>query len=242
MTYILDDILDCQYYPFMTYILDDILVAGAFRSMTMEAFIMGHSFVYGLQEHFSNKYRDPSSLEKMIAEELKVSHNIRRVWLWGKRGATVTTMIPPTLLLANIKPDITVIDLGTNDIVQGVSAQNIADRLMQGARELLSYTKVVVIMSVVPRTAGLRQQSAEEFRQKMNEVNEALKRHVSIHKDEPVIFVMQKGFYEMVLPEGGKCEKPVHLWSSDGIHPNFEGKELYKNSLRTALCRALKKL
>ena len=115
--YILDDILDCQYYPFMTYILDSILVPGAFRSITMEAFIMGHSFVRGLQEYFRNKYRDPSSLDNMIAPELKVSHNIRRAWLWGKRGAMVTSMIPPTLLSANMKPDITVIDLGTNDII-----------------------------------------------------------------------------------------------------------------------------
>ena len=115
--YILDDILDCQYYPFMTYILDSILVPGAFRSITMEAFIMGRSFVHGLQEHFRNKYSDPSCLENMIAQELEVSHNIGRAWLWGKPVATVASMIPPTLLLVNIKPDITVIDLGINDII-----------------------------------------------------------------------------------------------------------------------------
>jgi hypothetical protein len=210
-----------------------------------QALVIGHSFVVGLHDDFVSKYKrhHPSQLEQLISDELKLSFNVVGVWLWGLRGATVKSLRPPEYLFSQVQPGVVVIDLGSNDIVQGSHLESIIAGLLDLANWFLSRCSqlVVVFLSVVPRTGALGVMSVCDFKERMKQCNDMMKQRVSELNDLRIVFVMQRGFYEIQL-EGTKVELPVIVWSDDGVHPHFKGKEKYKNSLRTAICVGLKRL
>ena len=82
----------------------------------------------------------------------------------AQSGATVTGIHP--ILPNTIVEDVVLLDIGTNDIVQGTPVENIADGITQLARRILSLgASVVCILSVVPRSSGLGPITKDDFRQ-----------------------------------------------------------------------------
>lgn len=73
------------------------------------------------------------------------------------------------------KYDILIIDVGTNDLANGVTAHSITNNLLVLARRcLLAGTKIVVIRSILPGTCGLRC-TEEDYTQQMTVFNTRMK-------------------------------------------------------------------
>lgn len=204
--------------------------------------ILGHSFVKGLVDHYDHLFKDhhPAAFERYVAHDLKVSEHVGGVFLFGKSGATVQSFAtPPSLLLKNINPRICLLEMGTNDLVAGIQPDILAGQLLDLAKFCRdSFGSVVGILSVLPRDENLQQLTPLAFREVMHALEIHLKQLVS--SEEKIFYHKHKGFYE-VEHEGKKLELEVKTWSKDGIHPNMpQGRQKYKNSLRNAICKALK--
>lgn len=203
--------------------------------------LLGHSFVRSLDDHYRHMFKGPMHLlETWIAEDLKVSGNIAQIYLHGQGGATVGNFEIPKVFLRNVKADLIILDMGTNDLASDQTVMDVCQGIERLAKCLLQYSPAVSILSIVPRGTGLAATVTEDvFRGRMRNANAILKRLGLGHQN--LLFSKQKGFYEVEIG-GGKYARPVTDWSYDGIHPNNpDGRKLYKNSIRTAICDFLKK-
>lgn len=203
---------------------------------------MGHSFVAGLRQFLLNEGHQYVPIEKYTASRLKVSNLVHSVSLVGKRGATIRDI--HALLPQPIEDDILLLDIGTNDIVQGVPIQHLCQSTIQLVKMILTLgPSVVCVLSVVPRAAGLSSLSEQDFLERALALEQALKPQLALIKN--AIYHKHKGFYE-VESQGKKTYMSPYAWSRDGIHPNrpgnTNGKKKYMNSLRNAIVACVKQL
>jgi hypothetical protein len=202
--------------------------------------ILGHSFIFGLQSHFENRFKGhPNDLEHFIAEELAVSDHVQRLFLFGQRGATIESFDMPEMCLSHIHPAIIILDLGTNDLVYCDKLEWLAKDLVDLARFCRDrFQAIVGVCSIVRRTGSLGKIDSEEFDRRATGINEILREQLSYQ--ENIFFHSHKGFWDKEI-SGQKYPLSVEEWSGDGIHPNLPGgRKKYKNSLRRAICKALK--
>lgn len=195
----------------------------------------------GLDHHYRHKFRisHPSQFERRVAQDLCVSNHIGGVFFCGNSGATLSSFKLPSFLLSKINPKLIIIELGTNDLVQGESPDNLALQLVHLAKHCnQQYNTVVALCSVLPRNQGLFNLTPDSFRCQMADTNSRLK--TLVDSEQNIIFHTHKGFWNLEV-NGRKERMAVGVWSDDGIHPNScEGRKKYKNSLRTVICKALK--
>ena len=204
-----------------------------------KALVIGHSFVYSMDDLWRRKYSTcpVAALEKYVAEELRVARNVSQVFMCGQRGAHLGNFVIPKVLLQNLKPDVVILDLGTNDLARGTTPDELVTGLQTLSKALLCYCPWVVILSIVPRGAGFVESVNEDsFRDAMQQVNNQLQKF----QWQGVIFCKAKGFY--AIQTGNQKElKPISDWSYDGIHPNNRaGRMLYAKAIRLAICLYLK--
>ena len=213
-----------------------------FQPGSLDCVILGHSFIQGLLQHYEHSWTGhPSLFEHQVAKNLEISCNVKRVFLFGKNGATVESLELPWTLLRNVHPAIILLDLGTNDLVMGVTPDVLAGFLVNLARTCRdAFNAVVVILSVIPREGNLACWTPGEFKKLINQLDIEVKK--IIVSERKIIFHKHKGFFQTEC-DGVKADLPVYSWSKDGIHPNRpEGRTKYKKSLRNAVFKALKLL
>ena len=213
-----------------------------FQEHKYSAALIGHSFVAGLQQFLWNDKQRAIPIPQFAAHSIKVSNLVESVSFYGERGATVTGI--HQILPNTIREDVVLLDIGTNDIVQGTPVQKIADSITQLALRILSLgAAIVCVLSVVPRSSGLGPITKDDFRRRAETLESALKSQ--FQRIPRVLFKKHKGFYEIEC-NGAKIPKPTFSWSRDGIHPNRPdnsfGKKLYMNSLRSAIVASVKLL
>jgi hypothetical protein len=205
--------------------------------------IIGHIFVSGLDDHFRVKFRTvhPAQLERQVAMELQVSEHVGGVFLLGRSGAQAMSFHIPEIALQGIRPEIVLVELGSNDIVAGQQPKQLASRIFDIARQLTStFEAVVGICSVVRRTEKLGALDAGKFDTMMAAVNKEIKQLVVSGTETRIFYHSHKGFWH-VETNNKKEDLPVSVWSWDGVHPNRgEGRKRYKNSLRNAISKGLK--
>ncbi len=207
------------------------------------AVVLGHSFVKGLDDHYRHRFMDfnPQLFPSLVAGDLMVDHNIQNVFLYGRSGAKIDVFEMPNLFLSMVHPSIVVIDLGTNDICQGINPYVSATTLFAMATDLVSkFQSFVFLCSVLPRVSSLGiLSSVDEFNSLFREFNSYI---FELCKNSDQIFYhSHRGFWEILDEDGNKSELPVESWSNDGIHPNnIMGRHKYKNSLRNVLSRGVK--
>lgn len=187
-----------------------------------------------------NSLQFGQSLERHAAHSIKVDNLFQSISFLGKRGALVSDLY--TILPTKIAQEVVVLDIGTNDIVQGVPVKTIVDNITKLLKIVLSLgPQVVCLLSVIPRASGLRQLTEESFLIKAAALEQALKQVIVAMPQ--VLYCKQKGFYEF---ETGNVKSSLspYSWSRDGIHANKppHGKKKYMNALRTALVRCEKGL
>ena len=224
----------------MGYVIFQVVVPQAPQ---LKVVVLGHSFVSGLDQHFRAKYKgQPQALESHIALELKVDRNIASVTLLGQSGAKALNFEAPTYILDKIRPNIIILDLGSNDLAEGIVPEVVRDKIVAIAEGLQdAYSAAVGILSVLPREKGVSLGPAA-FRQAFEAYNLSVK--IATRNLTPIFFFSHKGFWEQQVTMGQaifKLPMLLEAWSKDGIHPNsIEGRKKYKNSIRTAICQAIK--
>jgi hypothetical protein len=162
--------------------------------------------------------------------------------LLGVPGALIPSYEVPIYTISQIRPSIILIDLGSNDLVGNVNCSVLAHTLFQIAQCCKeAFQAIVGICSILPRTGNLGRCTSDQFEYAMSNFNNLTK---SLVVHDPLIFYHSHiGFWEKQDGRGHKAKLPVSEWSLDGIHPNHpNGRKKYKNSLRNALCKAVKLL
>ncbi len=156
---------------------------------------------------------------------------------WG--GALVRGKRQAMWWFRDLKPSCVVLYLGSNDLANGAGADATSQALYQLACSLLSTeVKVVAVLSILPRRAGLFGSSVERFERDRLAYNTCLNSMCN----GDVLFYKQKG-YSQVQDWSKKLDKEVVEWSMDGIHVTTEeGWRLYRRSLKNALLMGAKRL
>ncbi len=82
---------------------------------------MGYSNVSGCYAYYMNRFDYAHSLmiDSYIAHDLYVDHNFKNVFLIGQSGATENSIEIPFLFASHVYPDHVILELGSNDIVNG---------------------------------------------------------------------------------------------------------------------------
>ena len=209
---------------------------------TVDCILVGHSFVRHLERSLQGKYMadHPSCLERRYAQELKVDENIRRVFLVGKSGATVMQPSIPRYLISRIRPQMILLEYGSNELSRGERPTLVADKIFSLAADIGSdFNSVVGILSVVPREGNLKGVNPVQFMASMMTLERLLKEKVA--SMQKIFYHKHQGFYEYQNKSGEKSRLPVSAWSDDAIHPaRPRGMERYKKSIRAAIFKGLK--
>ena len=190
------------------------------------AIIIGHSFISGLNHHLANANGGRLMSPYQVAGVLEITHRFNDVVLTGTPGGKVCSYKSnlPHGALRRCRPEIAVLQYGTNDLAGGVPPKIVAEEVLAEAKTLLEvyYVRHVIICSALYRESGVM--DPKEFLYTVREYNDWLYR---LCAEQPFI-----GFHS----HDGFWGAPVRVWSRDGIHPNtIYGRAHYKKSLRQAL-------
>ncbi len=208
----------------------------------MNVALVGHSFVSQWERKLRGSYGWQCHFDREVAGHLSVSKIVSNVFLLGRGGARQQMPYLPITTLKLISPDVTILDLGTNDLANiSYTIEEAAQWVLDQAIEIRNKVHgLVYVCSVVPRTGNLRGMSEVMFFQRMEQYNRLLEHMVQ--NEQGIYFHRHKGFYE---GRQGKARTrlPVHTWSQDGIHPDdFEGDRKYSNSIKSAIYAAHNKI
>ncbi len=152
--------------------------------------LFGHSFVLGLGHHFHDTLpQHPAGINAAIASILETDHHVSQVYIFGESGATFDT-IAIADELAVIRPDIQILELGTNDMAQYKFSDEDIDCLASKAVEMADIlimdhsTKHVVICLCIKRYRGLKGgQTVSEFMDNIYKYNRQTKSLCSSRSD-----------------------------------------------------------
>ena len=194
------------------------------------AIIIGHSFISGLQHHFRNQNFGKSMTPEEVAATLEISDRVTRVILSGISGAQICTPYStlPHHVLRIERPDLAILQIGTNDLAAGRDLAWVAREVISEAKTLIEIYDLqhVTVCSALFRESGIP--AGCDFRQIVQDFNDDL--YFTCFGQPDIAFHSHDGFWTT----------PVSVWSRDGIHPNsFHGWQIYKKSVRQALFHGL---
>ena len=185
----------------------------------MNVLILGHSFVKSIHDHFAGP--DNTINARNLCYRFNVEGLVSKIYLHGIRGATVTGNFNiPSSLIEDISPQIIILELGSNDLVEDRSIESIASSLVTLAEELSGRKGVIsVIICGVLFRKELRGKSKQ-----LKELNSVLNFRADQNK--------KLNFHEHKFLKKEALQKI----SRDGIHPNTSlGRKLYIKSISWAL-------
>lgn len=211
------------------------------------AMLIGHSFPKSLHDHLLVKYEAASrkhqsyaitSLETFAVRHIEVDRSIASLHMWGKGGSKVVSDFDLTESeIREIKPDIVLLDLGTNDVVQPqVSTEAIIKGIWLQALLLKDVfgVDIVVLCSIVRRETDARM-TPQHFMSRAHIVNSTLRELCKQKGQGKIIYHLHRGFWR---DTNMRPSEPSD-WAKDGIHPNLPiGRRKYKSSLKSALLKA----
>ena len=140
------------------------------------AMIIGHSFVSGLEHHLQNLNGGFWMSPEQVSDHLEISDRIQKIVLSGISGAQI--WIPygvlPHGLLRIHRPDVVILQIGTNDLAAGKSPAWVSYEVMNQAKTLLEVYNVqyAVVCSALFREGGVHDHIA--FRDVIREFNDRL--------------------------------------------------------------------
>ena len=205
--------------------------------------IWGHSFVVSLTHFLRNKQKHSSfqgGFPSFCAWYLQVSDLVAEVHLIGVNGGKITQNLHiPTSELLSLKPDIVIIEVGSNDAALSKTTINeIACQIIDHAESIrdLFHVSKTVVCSLIKREMGI-QMSAQSFFRKIYGINGVLRRALS--NQQGIKFHHHKGFWREADGRIGDTTE----FSFDGIHPNRpEGRRKYIKSITAAIRNAARDL
>ena len=162
--------------------------------------LLGHSFASSLDDHYNIILRNvnPNFRNAYIAKDLQVNNNIGQVFLHGQSGATCVNFSPPYLFTSFVRPDIILLELGSNDIANRVPPVTVASNLYNIAEDLhRRHGSVIGLLSILPRTERIGKLTADDFYARMHVANDTLKMYCKEENDWWAYFYKHKRFWEV---------------------------------------------
>ncbi len=109
-------------------------------------------------------YVHPLMLDIYIAHDLCVDHNVYNVFLMWQSGATVKSIAVPYLFAWHVYPDLVILELGSNDIVNGEIPASVAKRIFAIGEEIHRlHGSVVGFILVLPRLGNIKKVIAHGY-------------------------------------------------------------------------------
>ena len=192
--------------------------------MALTGVLIGHSFVSGLQDHFTRGGRYPTTPND-IPVRLTVKRWVDQFHLIGQRGSCVLPTYELPRNLTDICPDFAILDNGGNDLANTHSPLSVADAVITIAHQLLNtlHVRHVTVCSALHRTTNTGTYSSHDYNDRVGRYNNIFRHYCDNERD--ITYHTHRGFWQ--------C--PLHVWSHDGTHPNTtHGRKLYIKSLRRA--------
>ena len=193
----------------------------------MKVLLLGHSYVYYLKllGDWNRKF------VKENGQEVDLEFSFR--WRSGKDYQWFLDEGQDFEYVKEIKPDIIVVILGGNSIVNSVSNTDIRDKAIaffQKLKEVVEPESIIIATQVEPRfyEPGNRFDcpEPEEFNRRRQRLN--------LHLNQKV---KKKGLLKHIIAI------PTNVFTADfyrdGIHLNLEGMQLYQNAINGGLDYAL---
>lgn len=190
-----------------------------------DAYLLGHSFSSGFLQHLEHRYNVHGSVS--VSNLLNLDQILPRFHIYGIRGGRATHFTLPDHFI-KVKPQIVILDLGSNDIAAGTPPLDVATSIIDLATHLINSLEVkqVTICSIIPRFERVKE--GVNFADEMYNCNKYLQNLAEV--EERVRYHVHKGFWAVDHRE----------WSRDGIHPNQpQGRGKYRASLRSAVFNAI---
>ena len=181
--------------------------------------IVGHSFIRRLTDDLK---RSGSCIEA-----LGLSDYVASLECFGRGGAMVDNILQ-SFHIGNCH--IVILDVGTNDLCDGIGGHLLAQKVFKHAINLLKYKSVkhVKILEILKR-AKTRNLSQICFEQERQFYNNTMKNLSETHSC--ISFAAQPGF------------ENLNKWSSDGIHATTPyGKNAYRSNIRKFVIDACDKM
>ncbi len=204
-------------------------------------FVWGHSFVRNYRKYLENHDKSDFPIETYAAQHIKVSDKFDQVHFCGTSGAKIMEVISiPNFKLRNFRPELVIMDIGTNDLAAGYKIRNIVQAILDLVLTFIQtyHVKQVIICSCLKREHGLRNLTMCQFEDLVYYFNYEL--FANCEKNQNITYHTHRGFWKQ--QNGDRIE--VREWSSDGIHPTTttEGLMQYSNSLKCAIHKGLQSL
>ncbi len=130
----------------------------------------------------------------------------------------------------NLKPDVVVINCGTNDIAEndGPYNEDITMDNIQSMTELaLNHDIEVVLASVLPCDGFLWNHSVKDSPEKIDRLNKRIKEYTS---DKPRVHYLD--YFSSMTTDGRSMNKS---YTDDGVHPNANGYDVMEVKLMEML-------
>jgi lysophospholipase L1-like esterase len=181
----------------------------------IKTLVVGHSFVKRAQS-----YAEVNNLDNI---NLPAAYH--DVVLLGKGGAHIRDIIRMCETRV-VKPDLVLLDIGTNDLESLKHPLTLAQDLVSVAKTILTQgTKRVVIMGALYRTIQGKHGAPDHFNARVRAFNSSLQQLIK-SDNLPLAFWYHKGL-------SGKNKGYI----IDGVHLNAEGIVKYIRSLRRAVMK-----
>ena len=200
----------------------------------MDAILIGHSFVRRLQKAYlphSHQNIDDASQAEAFAHALQVNEHYCGIYTYCHNINVIQDISDLFLFIKLLprRPNIAVIDFGSNDLAQlpSINSQfclSLASAIFECAQSLTSFNQIetVIIHSVLPRIARIRS-SPELFRQNLDSYNHYLKQFCDT--ESKIHYQKLRGFFA----------SGPSTWSHDGIHFHEHSMPKYLMRMRHSL-------
>ena len=213
----------------------------------MDLVIVGHLFIRRLRDNYfppRPAHRHPRGQDisfchtdkaQQYSHKLGLQHHINSVYTSSNSINLISDLHRSLSLIHHIKPDILLLDIGSNDIA---NVHKVDPNLMlELAHELFQFAvstqvPLVIINAVLPRTSKISS-NPDDFRNNASHFNKSIQVYAS--DTQNVKYNKMRGFSFYYDQHKNERQKPVDHWSTDGIHCDSQSIHQYRNRIRHAV-------
>lgn len=192
--------------------------------------LIGHSFVSGYKHHLCNLYKNESP-KTSICQHLNLSKLVEFIDFIDIPGGLVEVEKILSMIHDHDKYNFILIDLGSNDLAQGIKPLNVAYQLSILGEKLVQQKTAphVVFFQIIPRIGPWSSEIAHLFNKDAILTNQILRTFCDV--DRTLSLHSHRGVWQ----------NPITEWSMDGIHLNSQlGRNIYTASLKRAILHGIK--
>ena len=161
--------------------------------MALIGVLIGHSFVSGLQDHFTRGGRYPTTPNDILVR-LTVTRWVDQFHLIGQRGSCVLPTYELPRNLTDICPDFAILDNGGNDLANTHSPLSVADAVNSIAHQLLNthHVRHATVCSALHRTTNTDTYSSHDYNDRVGRYNNILRHYCDTERD--ITYHTHRGF------------------------------------------------